>query len=192
MALDSEGYPHFICSQRQIQSTNPHLNNLLHVSWNGNSWNTQNVATNIQLGIYGPNLNFANIGYIALDSNDYPKIVYVTPDSESGTLNHLTYSSWNGNSWNIYTVDENVEENRPGFLALDSNNNPHIVYFSNMPPAMYGNVIGNVTYATSTEISGTSELEIFPLLIVGSIVIIAVFVGTSLLLCKKIKGSCRK
>jgi hypothetical protein len=98
----------------------------------------------------------------------------------------LTYASWDGNSWNIYSVDVNVEENRPGFLTLDSNNNPHIVYFGNMGPAMYtGYSVGNVTYATSIEFSGIAELGILPLLIVVSIAIIVVFVGTSSLLYKK-------
>lgn len=191
MVLDSKGYPHFICSQAQIQSTSPYLSNLLHVSWDGKSWNVQNVATDISLGIYGPNVNYANIGSIALDSNDYPRIVYTTsPEPTSYFINQLTYASWDGNSWNIYTVDANVEENRPGFLALDSNNNPHIVYFGNMGPAMYtGNSVGNVTYATSIEVSGIAELEIIPILIVVSIAIIVVFVGTSLLLNKKHKNS---
>jgi hypothetical protein len=136
-------------------------------------------------------VNYANIGSIALDSNDYPKIAYTTsPEPTSYFSNHLTYASWSGNSWNIYTADANVEENRPGFLTLDSNNNPHIVYFGNMDPAMYtGNSVGNVTYATSIEVSGTAELGIIPILIVGSIAIIVVLVGTSLLLYKKHKNS---
>ena len=163
----------------------------MHVSWDGTLWNIQSVATNIALGIYGPNVNYANIGSIALDSNDYPKIVYTTsPEPTSYFSDHLTYASWNGNSWNIYTVDTKIEENRSGFLVIDSNNNPHITYFGNMEPAMYtGNSVGNVTYATSIEISRIAELGIIPVLIAGSVVIIVVLVGTFLLLYKKRKNS---
>jgi hypothetical protein len=163
------------------------LSNLLHVSWDGKSWNVENVATNISLGIYGPNVNYANMGSMALDSNDYPRIVYTaSPESTSYFSNQLTYASWDGNSWNIYSVDVNVEENRPGFLTLDSNNNPHIVYFGNMGPAMYtGYSVGNVTYVTSIEFSGIAELGILPISIVVSIAIIVVFVGISSLLYKK-------
>jgi len=151
MVLDSKGYPHFICSQLQLPWTYPGRSNLFYVSWDGAAWNTQEVVSNVSLKIYGYNANWVNMGFLALDSHDYPKISYFADT--------LTYASWTGNSWNIQIVDTPTES-KPGFLALDSNNNPHISYLGRLSPNVY-NVYryANVTYATLTEAVRATEPE---------------------------------
>jgi hypothetical protein len=147
LVLDSKGYPHFICSQRQLPSTYPDRSNLLYVSWDGAAWNTENVVSNVTLGIGGggENVNWVNMGFLALDSNDYPKISYV--DTQ------LMYVSWTGKTWNIQPIDTNAQAIKPGFVALDSNDNPHISYLGSRYYAgrLY-QAYANITYATTTEI----------------------------------------
>lgn len=142
IVLDSKGYPHFICSQR-LASKYPYQSDLLYVSWVGDEWTTQNVVSNVSLAIYGHNTNWVNMGFLALDSHDYPKICYTT--------NNLTYASWTGNSWNVQTIDTNAQS-KPGFLSLDSNDNPHISYLGPLSPSVYlGSTYADVRYATSTQ-----------------------------------------
>lgn len=151
IVLDSKGYPHFICSQLHLPWTYPGRSNLLYVSWDGDTWNTQEVISNVSLKIYGHNTNWVNMGFLALDSHDYPKISYFT--------DNLTYASWTGNSWNIKTMDIHTES-KPGFLALDSNDNPHISYLGTLSGNVYTHKrYGNVTYATLTEATGATESE---------------------------------
>ena len=147
MVLDSKGYPHFICSQRQLPSNSSSLSNLLHVSWEGNTWKTQNVVSNVSLGIYSPITNWVNVGSLALDSHDYPKISYFA--------DALTYASWTGNSWNIQTIDTPAVS-KPGLLALDSNGNPHISYLGKYSSGGYPHFIDDtaeIKYATTTEMA---------------------------------------
>jgi hypothetical protein len=40
----------------------------------------------------------------------------------------MQYASWTGTEWNIQTVDTNFTAREPGYLAVDSNCNPHISY----------------------------------------------------------------
>ena len=61
---------------------------------------------------------------IAIDSNDCPHISY----SDLGNLD-LKYAYWDGNSWNIETVDAAGEVGFTTSLALDGNDYPHISYF---------------------------------------------------------------
>jgi hypothetical protein len=177
MVLDSKGYPHFICSQMQLPYTYPGYSNLLYVSWDGTAWNTQDVVSNITLEIYGHNVNWVNMGFLALDVHDYPRISYFDT--------HLMYASWNGNTWKIQTIDTNAQA-KPAFLALDSNDNPHISYLGPLSPNVYlYRTYANVTYATSTEATGTVESGVLPLLVVVSATIVLVVIVISLLLYRR-------
>jgi hypothetical protein len=91
LALDSKGYPHFVCSENQNRKEYPAVSAVLYVSWDGSAWNTQNVVSNVSLGIYSPNTNWGNMGFLALDSHDYPHISYIThaPETEFGGNNSL-------------------------------------------------------------------------------------------------------
>jgi hypothetical protein len=174
VVLDSKGYPHFICSQLQLPYAYPGRSNLMYVSWDGIAWNTQDVVSNVTLGIGGggDNVNWVNMGFLALDSHDYPKISYVDT--------HLMYASWTGNSWNIQPIDTNAQTIKPGFLALDSNDNPHISYLGSRSSNVYlYRTYATVIYATSTEIA----IEVlFPTLLIVASVASAIVVGTVLVI----------
>ena len=153
MILDSQGYPHFICSQDTLPYTYPTVRNLIYVSWDGTAWNTQTVASNVQVQIYGPDTNWANIGFLAFDSHDNPHITYTTSNGEA------MYASLTGKAWSIHEVGTNSSAISPGFLAVDSSGNPHIIYYGPVNTYTgYGSMIfiSNITYATATEPISTS------------------------------------
>ncbi len=152
LVLDSKYNPHFICSQLQVDSTDQSLSRILTVNWNGNAWSAQDAVSNLTLGgTYSGNSNWLDIGYLALDSNDYPKMCYI----DNGTL---TYASWRGKSWKITSIDANPQADEAGFIILDSNDNPHISYIG---PRAHTNWISysyaDVRYATSTVANGEVE-----------------------------------
>jgi hypothetical protein len=86
------------------------------------TWTIQTVASNVAVG---------NVGVIAIDSDGNPHIAYTSFHSTFSTTNEnsyyypLMYASWNGSSWNTQEV---TAEGTPEGLALDSHNNPHIIY----------------------------------------------------------------
>jgi hypothetical protein len=63
---------------------------------------------------------------IAIDSNDYPHISYL---SYIGGHRDLKYARWNGTAWNIETVDSSDDVGAWSSIAIDSNDYPHISYF---------------------------------------------------------------
>jgi hypothetical protein len=179
IALDSDGNPHFTYILPRINRASGHtqytnLNtNLTYVSWNGSAWNTQTVASNIHWqGL---------AGYLALDSFDYPHIVYynATSDSYSGAL---TYSRWTGTAWDTQTIDSNSSLN-VGPIALDSNGIPHVAYSENpAPTSMY---VAYIKYATTTGPTPTptptsDSFPTIPIIAASSVAI--VLVGAGLLL----------
>ena len=154
LVLDSKGNPHFICSQLEVDSTGETLSKLLHVNWDGKAWKAQDAVSNVTLGgTYSGNSNWVDIGYLALDSNDYPKMCYI----DNGTL---MYASWRGKSWKITSIDPKPQAGESGFLVLDSNDNPHISYIG---PRAHTNWLSysyaDVRYANSTAANGLIEPE---------------------------------
>jgi hypothetical protein len=142
MVLDSKGYPHAIY---QVNSPANSKNcSIVYASWDGSAWNTQTVASNITLSA-----DFVGIqlGCLALDSRDYPHICYVAGQymGQGSTLN-LNYASWTGTAWNIQTVD-NSSARRTSYLAMDADNNPHIVYEGKFR----GTFLTDTMYATSNQ-----------------------------------------
>ncbi len=121
IALDSNNDLHVA----YLRSTGGHLNgviDLMYASWNGKSWDIQEVATD-----YSPE-------GLVIDSSNNPHILC----SSVGVLG-LTYASWNGTQWNLEPIDP---DGRTGSVALDSLDNPHIAYNSRD---------GAEKYAVSTE-----------------------------------------
>jgi hypothetical protein len=172
IALDSDGYPHFTYILPRIDRSSGHVQytnlntNLTYVSWNGSAWNTQTAASNIHW--------HGLAGYLALDLQDYPHIVYYneTSDGYSGVLK---YSRWTGTAWDTQIVASTSLLNM-GSIALDANGTPHIIYSENpAPTSMY---IAYIKYATTTEPMQTPipMPESFQ-----TILIIAVFVASVVL-----------
>ncbi len=123
LVLDSKGYPHFTYAKGNPQFTSNQVT-LTYMSWNGSSWNSLAVASNVR---------WHGGGWVALDSNDYPNVLYVLL-SESD-LEVLTFAEWIGNEW----ATQNVTNS--GFvgvssLAIDSGGNPHVSFL--VPTSGYG------------------------------------------------------
>lgn len=169
MILDSEGYPHF------IYTVNYGFNNstLKYSHWNGASWITQDVVSNTAIGYGWTPLP----GSLALDSNDFPHIAYITSTPE------LMYAKWTGTTWNIQNV-ENAYYNITQFeattsaesscyLALDSNGNPHISYRIILGHG-YSDARSFIMYATATNL--TDALALWIAVVVVTIAVLAVIV----------------
>ena len=114
LALDSNDHPHVLYGY----STGNGNTTVKYAAWNGSSWNFQTVISNADV----------SFGNIALDSKGYPHFTYYNQTSYQPINGLLMYASWNGASWNTQVVDTIVLEQSPGFLSLDSNNNPRISY----------------------------------------------------------------
>jgi hypothetical protein len=114
LALDSNDNAH-ITYYKYLNNDYYNPANLTYASWNGSAWETQTLESGQE-------------GSLALDSFNNPHIcnIYSTPRSS-----YVKYTSWTGSNWNNQTVDLSfVGSFSLGInsLAMDSNNNPHIVY----------------------------------------------------------------
>jgi hypothetical protein len=140
VALDSKGQPHFILSRITNSSVYPVVSSLMYYSWAGQSWNTQEVASNVSLPSSGFSSNSLDIGELAFDFNDFPHITYVNSIHDSNTgedINNLLYTVWTGNNWKTETIKTNTPPYSQSFLFLDSNGNPHITYTGPITYAYY-------------------------------------------------------
>jgi hypothetical protein len=176
MVLDSKGYPHFIASTGHFISPDVpgFLSTILYVSWDGFAWNVQTVASDVNLAI-----NYlANIGFLALNSQGYPSIVYIAGG--------VKYTRWTGTAWgwesyNVGTPDTTHDARGPCYLALDSNGNPHIssrVFLSGQ--ILYPGYNSTIMYATAniTEPAGSPAFPALPLLLASTAVIIGAIIIT--------------
>jgi hypothetical protein len=114
LALDSNDNPH-ITYYRYMNNDYYNPANLIYASWNGSGWETQTLESGMECSL-------------ALDSFNNPHICYIysTP-----TSSYVKYTSWTGSNWDNQTVDTSFTSSfglDSNSLALDSNNNPHIVY----------------------------------------------------------------
>ena len=92
---------------------------LMYAVWTGNNWNIQDTGAQ---GTYDASL--------VLDSSDNPHIAFIDFNGETGDL-VLKYASLSGSSWNTQIVDStNISFTCD--LKLDSQNNPHIMYETNI------------------------------------------------------------
>jgi hypothetical protein len=102
--LDANDTPHII------------LGSLDYATWNGTQWDFQTIST-----------DYTVYSSLALDSLGNPHVAYVSGDE-------LKYATQNGSNWVTYTV---TTGNLSGIayrlsLALDSNDTPHIMYYSDV------------------------------------------------------------
>lgn len=112
IALDSSNYPHIVYFQG---------NDLKYAKFNGVSWSTSTVDT--QIGSFG--YCFASIAI----KNNIPHIAYY--DSQN---KYVKYAKWNGTEWQKSNVDSQLSNNYVGVhptITIDNNDNPYIVYCLN-------------------------------------------------------------
>jgi len=107
-ALDSHDNPHII-----YKNTVNYIG-LKYAGWNGTAWNIQTVDP---MGLSDASL--------AIDTDDNPHIAY--------TVGDLKYASLNGSNWNIQTLTNTGNNSHP-YLALDKQNNPHIMFEEGVYP----------------------------------------------------------
>jgi hypothetical protein len=120
LALDNQNWPHISYIDRAEGDNVPYGHgDLKYAYWNGSSWVTQTVETLTGVGSHTS---------LALDSNSQPHITYYDNVFSDYTFNYVT---WNGSSW----VIEVIVSGSPDYilfetnsLALDSNDQPHIIY----------------------------------------------------------------
>jgi hypothetical protein len=205
MILDSKGSPHLIYEVNYPEITGTNNSTLVYASWNGAAWKTQTVVSNASLVVNGAD---ASMGFLYLDSHDYPNIAYIK--GTAGYSGTLMYASWTGNAWNIQTVDSNINTlnnyaTGPCYLVVDSNGNPHIGYLANPPDAGLPSPILYVMYATATEPTTSPTTSISPsptvtplpttpildststLIVIGAVVIVLVLVVVFLAFRRKVK-----
>lgn len=114
LALDSNDNPH-IAYLRYFKNDYYNPANLTYASWNGSAWETQTLES-------------GEFPSLVLDSFNNPSICYIYSTQRSS---YLKCTSWTGSNWNNQTVDLSyVGSFSSGInsLAMDSNNNPHIIY----------------------------------------------------------------
>ncbi len=155
LVVDSKGDLHSIFTKLYVSSENTILSTVLYASWNGTTWDTQPVVSNI---------GFDSMS-LALDSLDYPHIF----------ISSREYAVWTGKAWDIQTANLNRSNYGPCYLAIDSSDNPHISYRQ----ATGSQFIANIVYAAATptptptpthEPQQTSQTET----IIGLAIVIAV------------------
>lgn len=87
--------------------------------------------------------NLFAFGNMVLDSRDYPHFVCTKLCSLGGF--DILHVSWNGYAWNTQTAVSNADlgTDSASFLALDSHDNPHIIYRTSAPELRYAHWTGS-------------------------------------------------
>jgi hypothetical protein len=166
LVLDSEGYPHLTATQHHFVSPENMtiLSTILYASWNGTTWNTQVVVSDVGLD---------SIGFLLLDSDDYPHFSCITSAGEP------IYTSYSDGAWNSQTIDSNVSALAPCYLALDTIGNPHMSYRTYSPiryiaPLIYVTATQTVlTPSPTTSPSTPTPLSTFPAFTILTVVAVA-------------------
>ncbi len=87
----------------------------MYASWNGSNWVFQTLDGN------------GMTGSLRLDSADNPHIAYLASDWPNYAY-AVKYATLTGSGWSIQTLESTQDNVGYPYLALDSNNDPHIIY----------------------------------------------------------------
>jgi hypothetical protein len=154
--LDKNNTPHIMYYSESTyfdKSTGVNYRSLdVKIATNHNSvWKIENVS------LPPPVTYFGNM---VLDSNDNPELIYTqsrwTSATDTTSINSLIYAHWNGNAWETQTVVPNTDitnnyvMDTAGFLALDSNDQPHISYISSSSGLTYASLTNDNIWKTQT------------------------------------------
>ena len=134
--LDSNNNPHILCRDAMNGS-------LMYASCTGTKWSIQTIDRN---GFWGS---------LSLDSYGNPHIAYLS--NGSAEFETLKYASWTGLGWQRQIVDGSLRF--PGYLvslALDSSNNPHVMYEARSSSLIKYAVKENTTWNIQTVFENAS------------------------------------
>lgn len=117
LAIDSDNNPHISF----IGNSSADDSDIAYARWNGSSWEVEAVATEGRSGYENS---------LGLDSNNVPHLCYVSYNDEP--LPQIIYAVKRAGTWQKTVLEtgggQYREDGRYNSLALDSHNNPHIVY----------------------------------------------------------------
>jgi len=159
MVLDSKGFPRFIYLVYSVSE-------IKYASWNGFNWKTETAVSGFPM---------ENVGFLALDSLDYPHISFVSGQK-------LMYAGWTGAEWSIQTVYADLPVQGPAYMAVDSNRVPHMSFRANPPSEGLFGRFNYMMYAAATEPVPLSLPSVFPLLlavaavIIGAVIVVITYV----------------
>ncbi len=112
-AIDSKGYPHIIYA-------NTETHQLQYVKWNGSTWVYDSI---VLLQSYQYTLGYSTL---ALDNDDNPHVALSDPVNRT-----VLYANKLSTSWNITIIESfNYYYTRDIALKIDSENKPHVIYYS--------------------------------------------------------------
>jgi hypothetical protein len=98
--------------------------------------------------------NLSDCWNMVLDSKGYPHFLCTLPQPPT-YLSTILYVSWNGSAWNAQTVVSDASVSSPGFLALDSHDNPSVAYITSNVEVMYANWTGTAWDINSVDTPDT-------------------------------------
>jgi len=118
LVLDSKQHPRISYADA---GTTPGCK-LRYAWWNGNSWEKQALPINSQTVAYYTSL--------ALDANDNPSISFYEYDGPKGTdfRVRIRVVTWNGEYWQIKTVDGQNQSGKFNSMAMDAHGRLHLAY----------------------------------------------------------------
>lgn len=131
--VDSENDVGFCVSMAFDSKHRPHLAYwdftsgwvLKHARWTGGEWGIE-IVENVAHGWHGHEIS------IAIDGLDRPHISYCI--HYGVTAANLRYAKLTENGWAVETVDNEGLTYRWVNMAIDNQDHPHIVYYTNIPP----------------------------------------------------------
>jgi hypothetical protein len=114
LKLDSKNNPYILYANYE-----PGKKALLITNWNGNEWQSEVVTK-----------EFSGGSALALDSNNNPHVIYKNGLQGATDVNTaaLCYTVLDGPEPRIMTVDSPISSYGDIYLALDSNDNPRVLY----------------------------------------------------------------
>jgi hypothetical protein len=141
-ALNSHDKPYILYSPSSYSD-----NNLL-ATYENSTWNIQTVPLPPPTG---------DVGNLVIDANDAAHFIctrhhFVSFENMS-IISTVFYVSWNGTAWDTQTVVSDAGLNSVGFLALDSNGEPHILSLAANGKILYNTRAGDAWNIGDSNIS---------------------------------------
>lgn len=142
IALDSSGNPHIAYNIQENSDDAAQVDyRVRYTYYDGSAWQVENVA------------RIGQDVFLAIDSDDNSHVSFRVEDQDAGSdIYRITYAKRTSGTWSTETVDSSTDAGGDTGIAVDTSNDPHIVYRD------YGN--GAVRYAYNDGDGwGTEEVD---------------------------------